>query len=129
MNFNLPKQDSSEDLILNTGLALAMAFGTDWLKPINKRLIEKYSFLSPYESERYNSICQMAMSAGHKYIYARLDKLAILESTITATALKDELATHLKSKFNWINDTNLDKLYSQGCYYAYKDGLHNVISD
>ena len=127
--FGLFKSRPTDKQILNAGLKFAMEFGVNWLQPINSRLANKYKFLSPQELEHYNSVCQKTMKTGHKYIYDRLSKLEKLSVKISNSDLKNEFNTHLKDEFEWINNSNLSNLYSQGHYYVHKDGLHSVMYD
>jgi hypothetical protein len=121
------KKLESQETILNTGLRIAMEFGDRWLHPINDRLQKKYTYLSEQELEEYNTICQTAMTSGNRYIYDILNKLFEAGCTITNTELKEQFKISLKSHYDWINESNLSKLYSHGCYYAWKDGLDKAI--
>ena len=118
-----------DDTILNTGLSLAMAFGTDWLKPIQERLSEKYPSLSQKDLDRYDSVCREAMTKGHSFIYKKLESIIKENKKITNEDLHTEVQTFLGRKYAWINSDNMKKLVSQGIYYAYKDGLHLAIQN
>jgi 16S rRNA U1498 N3-methylase RsmE len=122
------RQKTVED-ILNMGLSMAMEFGANWLQPINKRLGNKLKDLSPAKLDEYNVICQAAMKQGHNYVYDKLNDLAECNRTIPNTALQEQFNTHMKLHFNWISNKNLKHLYSQSCYYAWKNGLDKIITD
>lgn len=117
----------SKEQILNAGLSMAMEFGSNWLQPINERLRSKFPNLSEQELKEYNTLCQSAMKRGHNYIYDTLNMLAENDGTIRSIELQDQFKLSLRSEYDWINDKNITGLYSQGCYYAWKDGLDNAI--
>lgn len=117
----------SKEQILNTGLTMAMEFGGNWRQPITDRLQRKYIYLTEHALEEYNTICRTAMDEGNQYIYNTLDRLFEVGSTITDTELKEQFGSSMRSQYDWISDSNLRKLYSQGCYYAWKDGLDTII--
>jgi hypothetical protein len=58
--------------ILNEGLDLAMAFGPDWLKPIQSRLAARHPRLGAAELDAYDEACRAAMDFGHRQAYDRL---------------------------------------------------------
>jgi hypothetical protein len=106
----------SKEEILNTGLSLAMEFGENWLKPIQSRLAALEPNLRPAELEEYNSICQAAMKSSNGWIYSTAEKSGQEPDRKVWEA--EVLSSH-----PWINKDNLDRLFSQGVYYAGKDGL------
>ena len=113
--------------IINVGLEMAMEFGSNYGKPINERLKKKYADLKEDEINGYNSLCQAAMSRGHQYIYNSLEALFDKCETITEAELKNQLAENMQDGFSWISESNLSRLFSQSCYYAWKDGLDKAI--
>ena len=130
MNFisNLfAKNNASEKEILNLGLKFAMEFGEKWLQPIQNRLSNKYTFLETEKLNEYNIICKNAMNYGQNYIYKTLDNLYKNNQTIKEKELKEKLTTFMLEKYSWIAKNNLRRLYSQSCYYAFKDGLEKTI--
>src|SRR4051812_11279273 len=103
--------------VLNTGLDMAMAFGEFWLKPIQDRLHKRYPHLSEAELEDYNEQCQKAMKFGHSE----------LPDCWRGAGSKQEAAFQLFRErvlflYPWVSAANLQHLFSQGCYYAFKDG-------
>jgi len=116
------KSTSDEASILNTGLDMAMEFGEDFRKPIQQRLSKKYSSLSAEQLDHYNLVCTSAMESGFKFVDSILEPLAALNQTISEANLKKQLFHHMKSNYPWINKDNLDRLYSQSCYFAFKNG-------
>ncbi|HEU5292406.1 MAG TPA: hypothetical protein VFU05_17285 [Cyclobacteriaceae bacterium] len=112
-----------EHEILNTGLAFALEFGTNWLQPIQSRLSEKYPDLKTKELNNYDKICRAAMKAGHEYVYKMLETAAREREKPDQQILADELQSFLHQKYPWVDENNIKSIFSQGCYYAYKDGL------
>ena len=112
--FKRLKQPYDEAQILNDGLRLAMAFGDDWLKPIQTRLVRLYPELDMRELDEYNNKCQFVMKAGHDLAYS-------LGKESGKKASFNNFRKNLGESFPWINDKNLKRLFSQGMYYAYKD--------
>ena len=130
MNFlkNLfSEKNPSEVEILNSGLSFAMEFGQNWLQPIQERLAKKFSFLSSLELDNYNATCKNVMDNGQEFVYKILENLVENNQTIKEMELKQKFADFILSEYNWIDKKNISKLFSQICYYAYKDGLDSAI--
>ena len=121
------KSQASETEILNSGLDFAMEFGENFLKPIQGRLSKKYRFLNETELDNYNLICKSAKDEGQKYIYDFLEKLSTENNNISENNLKNNLSNFIREKYSWISENNLNRLFSQACYFAYKDGLDEFI--
>ncbi len=117
----------SELEILNSGLFFAMEFGENWLQPIESRLLSKYNFLSTEQLNKYNEVCREAMFAGHKCVHDILEKVENENQTIKENILKQQMINFLLKQYSWINEKNLKKIFSQSCYYAYKEGLDKSI--
>ena len=130
MNFLLQifkQKHPRKEKILNQGLSLAIGFGNNWLQSINDRFKTKYPFLSDVEIIEYNDVCQNVTRQGHELIYDSLDKLLNSNNTIGNSQLKKQFDIYMKSNFDWVSNNNLRRLYSQGCYYAWKGGLDKAI--
>jgi hypothetical protein len=119
----------SEEEILNRGLGFAMEFGKNWLQPINSRLKRVYRKLSDSELEEYNDTCQQVMKWANESIYRKLEDIDRVDKTISEIELEKQFNLELSGVFIWINKTNLKKLFSQTCYYAWRDGLDKVIKN
>lgn len=102
--------------VLNAGLNLAMEWGEQWLQPIQQRLAKRYTGLSVEELDRYNAECQAAMKFGHDLVYLMAERLG-------ADVNMDAWRGQVLERYSWINESNLSRLFSQGMYYAYKDGV------
>lgn len=103
--------------ILNAGLQLAMAWGAAWLQPIQARLHAQFPRLTPAELDSYDETCRAAMAFGHEQVLVTLE--AAQRDEAEALRLFNQT---LHEKYPWIDDDNRTRLYSQGCYYAWKDG-------
>lgn len=106
-----------DEHILNVGLDLAMEFGANWLTPIQARLAKKFPSLSAAELDGYEHACREAMTFGHAQVPILWRRAGGDEPT--ARRLFDEV---LLCAHPWITPKNLSHLFSQGCYYAWKDG-------
>ena len=103
--------------ILNDGLHLAMEWGESWLQPIRERLGRLHPDLTPPELERYDKICREAMKRGHKLVPRCWREPGTNEQNAFASFSGEMLKNH-----PWISRENLQSLYSQGMYYAWKNG-------
>jgi len=77
--------------ILNNGLNLSMEFGENWLTDIDDRLRKKLIRKNPIKNG---------------------DKIDFIDFS--------KFEDFMKIKYEWIDNANLKKLYSQSCYYALK---------
>jgi hypothetical protein len=111
--FSKSEPYKTED-ILNNGLHLAMAFGKDWLKPIQSRLANKYPGLSIDELNTYNGQCQEAMKFGHDAVYSMAEKQGKNTSKV-------EFQLLYSAKYPWVTAKNIKGIFNQGMYYAHKD--------
>jgi hypothetical protein len=118
-----------EEDILNQGLIMAMEFGENWLQPISERLKLKFIHLSDNQINTYSLTCRKAMDQGHRFIMTSLTELTEEGRTIKDSDFKGQFNNYVKTNLNWINEANLRQLYSQGLYYAWKEGLDKVIID
>ena len=112
--FRRRKQPYDEVHILNDGMHYAMEFGSNWLKPIQSRLVKLYPKLSEVELNKFNETCQKAMKGGHLIVY----NIAEQENRLISF---EEFIPIASKSFPWLNQKSLKHLYSQGCYYTWKD--------
>lgn len=103
--------------ILNKGLDLAMEFGQNWLRPIQSRLAGLFPRLSKEEFDEYDRICREAMKYGH----AKL-RVCWREAKADKPQAFQFFRRDIHALYPWVSESNLSQLFSQGCYYAYKDG-------
>lgn len=102
--------------VLNEGLELAMEFGPRWLQPIQPRLAVRHPHLSAEELDAYDAACRAALDFGHRQAYELLTVGG--DDRIVQLRFKEAMRRH----HPWISPGNLAHLFSQGRYYAWKDG-------
>jgi len=115
------------DNIYNAGLDFAMEWGENFLQPIQGRLSKKFPELSKEELDECNKICQAVMSAGHNFVYKQLETAYDSGTKVNQTDLYENMKKDLLAHYKWINEENLNRLFSQGMYYSWKDGLHTAL--
>jgi hypothetical protein len=101
--------------ILNAGLDLAMAFGEDWLQPIQTRLAARFPSLSRAELDTYNATCREAMFFGHEQVVMKIPE-AHKDRSVHFQLFRAAVL----ARFPWITAKNLSRLFSQGYYYSMK---------
>jgi hypothetical protein len=112
--FRRREKPYDESQILNDGIDYAMEFGSNWLQPIQSRLLKLYPELSESELDNFNTKCKTAMTAGHYQVYVLAEELGKEVSF-------DLFLTNYSKSYPWVNEKNLKHLFSQGMYYAWKD--------
>lgn len=112
----------SESDILNIGLVFAMEFGENWLSPIQKRLSKKIPDLTNESLDKYNTICKSTLDKGIEKLFNILDDIDP-KSPLKNKDLFKLFESEIKRDFNWISNKNMERLYSQCRYYAWKDGV------
>lgn len=106
-----------DDAILNEGLALALEWGKDWLMPIQDRLGALHPELARGDLDRYERACRAAMTFGHKQVPSCWREAGREQSAAFALWRAAMLAS-----YPWVSDQNLGGTFSQGMYYAWKNG-------
>ncbi len=97
--------------ILNIGLRLSMEFGENWLTDIDDRLGTKYT-----ELRGCDKLCRKINTIAYDFIRNNPIKNGEKIDFIDFSSFEE----FMKSKYEWIDNANLRKLYSQSCYYALK---------
>ena len=105
-----------DPLVLDAGLLLAMEWGEQWLMPIQSRLALLYPTLEALELELYNEACGSAMRFGHALV------MELMRRTRDDRELEELFMREFRDAFPWASDASMRRLYSQGRYYAWKDG-------
>lgn len=105
------------DDILNVGLKLAMEFGPDFLKPINERLKHNFPELTDLELEMCNKFSYETANFGHDLVYRSWEGIHDPE---IYRKLNADFKSQIKSKFEWMSEDNINRLFSQSCYFASK---------
>ena len=86
------------------------------MKPIQSRLATAYPTLSTEQLDNYNAIAQAAMKTGHDLVYRLAESHgANLDRAVWRSAYG--------AQYPWVNERNLERLFSTGMYYAWKDGV------
>lgn len=106
-----------DDSILDRALTLAMEFGENWLQPNQNRLRGEYPHLTPAELSACNAVCQAAREHGVLQVPACWREAAG-DGSRAFTAWRAVMREH----HPWISDGTARRLFSQGRYYAWKDG-------
>lgn len=105
-------------VVLNLGLDMAMAFGEHWMSPIQPRLSAVHPELSPKKLDQFDAASRQAMKCGHDLVPVCFRE--------TAGAQKEAyllFEKRLRDHYPWVSDAMASRLFSQGCYYAWKDGI------
>jgi len=113
--------------ILNLSLDLALAWGPNWAQPIQSRLAAKDDTLSFSDLNEYNDLSQEVLNEGFQFITSRLEGVCDARETIKEKDLKTVFVENMVGKYPWINEEHLKKIFSQGLYYAWKDGLVDCV--
>lgn len=108
-----PAQPASEEQLMNYALDLAQEWGPQWMKPIQERLRNVYPTMSEAELNHLDAIARAAMDAGHGYSMAEKHG----RKNVDRAQWQSEYAAH----YSWVDEKNLNHLYSTGMYYAMKD--------
>ncbi|QDF76651.1 MULTISPECIES: hypothetical protein [Shewanella] len=108
------KKEYTDEELLNEAFHLAMAWGKDWLQPVQGRLAKAHPQLTEKELDHYNFLVQEAMKFGHDQVYS----MAEIHGRQTS---EKEFAKVFSSKFPWANGKNISHCFNQGMYYAWKD--------
>lgn len=104
-------------LALNAGIEMAMEFGQNWLRPIHERMSARYPLLSESELDGCDKRCREAMKFGH-LVLRECWRAASSEKTAAFRLFRQRVL----AVYPWVSPANLEHLFSQGCYYAWKDG-------
>jgi hypothetical protein len=113
--------------ILNHGLNMALEFGPNLNQPIHQRLKQKFPDLNDHKLAEINQLCYDVRDEGVNFILSTLGAVAGKRGTIKHAELELMLKEKL-AKYLWINEKNLSHIYSQGCYYAWKDGSIDALT-
>lgn len=104
------------DNILNQGLKLSMEFGKNWLLPVSERLSKLNPELTGKDLADCNEICKRVNESAHRLVSDNPVKNEAGIQFIDFGSFKDIIL----GQYHWVSDENLERLYSQSCYYALK---------
>jgi len=85
----------------------------NWLQPIQSRLALHFPYLSSSELDEYNFICKSAMDFSNKLVQSMVE---IKGNKLSQKEWEEKVLL----SYPWINEENLERLFSQGMYYAWK---------
>ncbi len=97
--------------IFQKAVELSLEWGKDWLKPINDRICAIYPSLTEAEADELNRTCKEIQ----KYCW---DDLCWKEADGLIT--QPQIVEAMKPRYPELSDANLNRLISQGYYYARK---------
>lgn len=103
--------------ILNVGLDLAMEFGASWMQPIQSRLAGRHPALAASELDEYDAACRAAMTWAQRQVPEHWHAAGGREREA-----RRRFQQAVLSRYPWISAKNLKQLWTQGRYYAWKDG-------
>jgi hypothetical protein len=96
---------------LNTALSMSLEWGPVRSTPLEARLTERFSNLTPREVMALKLTCGEVESLA----WREVERAYLKQSTMEAAG-----AT-IRSAFPWVNTDNLSHLFTQGQYYAWHD--------
>ena len=102
------------NIVLNAALRMSMEFGENWLLSIDERLLELYPELGEAAVLKIDKICREANKNAHKFVCEH----KVQEADGISFVAFPLFETFMISKYDWIDEENLSRIYSQGCYYA-----------
>ena len=94
--------------LANEALHLAMEWGKDWLQPTQPRMKTRHPELDDAQLDAYDKLAQEAMRYGHGLVYD------------SPNCERTSFADAVRAKYPWVSDENIQRLHSQGQYYAMK---------
>lgn len=100
----------------NFALKLSLEWGDSFGKDISERLIKKFPELSIEKVENYKSLCKNIQDECWNLVDYKGDSIMVDE-------FDKRLNETIFQKYQWINKNNQRKLYTQFCYYFWKEGL------
>jgi hypothetical protein len=96
---------------LNAAMAIHLEWGPALMTPTKDRLKKKCPGLKGKALAECDAAAQAAMNLGHRYVYDH------------PSCTEDECAAAVRASYPWVSAENMRSMYSQGIYYARKDGL------
>lgn len=112
----MEQQPAFSESLLNDGLEVALEWGPNLSRPFAERLAERHPRLGPAELQELEKRCNAAMSFGHNLV----SELAVQCGGVSRI---QGFHPAMAARYPWVNAANLSRIFSQGQYYAWKDGL------
>lgn len=109
----MPASEPSPE-VLNAGLELALEWGQNFGKPVGPRLAVLHPELSAGQLEACELLCQEAKYFAFRVLYDLYEQGYKDPST-------QQYHQPVLDKYPWISGENLNRLLTQGRYYAWRD--------
>ena len=103
----------NENEILNYCLSLAQEWGPNWMQPIDERLSHLFPTMDIATIKFYSKVATVTMENGYSLVSKLIESHGIDKAKI---AFKSEIV----EKYNWIDGSNVNHIFSTGSYYHYK---------
>lgn len=108
--------DWADTALRNQALTLAMAWGPEWLQPIQGRLAAAHPRLDASQRDALDALARQTMRAGRE---ALLKLLRDQRGDLALPSI-EAFSASLGPSFAWLDATQLSRLYSQSIYYLRK---------
>jgi hypothetical protein len=108
--------------ILNDGLKLSLQFGKNWMQPIQNRLKKRFPTLTQEELDFYDSTCRKTRDNGLNFIFDRLKEAADNDLQLDKGTFRSDFNKRMFVQSPWVTKSNLNRIFNQAMYYAWKDG-------
>ncbi len=113
--------------ILNDGLEISLQWGRNWMQPIQDRLKRRFPKLTKEELDFYDSICRKTRDNGLNFIFDRLKEACDNDLLLDKGRFRSDFNKMMLGESGWITRSNLNRIFSQGMYYAWKDGYDECL--
>ncbi len=101
-------------VVLNECLGFALQWGNELGQATRRQLALLHPRLADDALAAYDSLSRKAMLHGHRMFYTHAGPEG---------ADRDNWVNAMHADYAWISDDNLGRIYSQGSYFAWREGL------
>lgn len=102
---------SRDDEIMNAAMELSLEWGANFRKPIQDRLLQRFPDLPRERADELDKFCREVQSLAFGRYYD-----AVAKGDDNGTGVEHEI----KKRYPFLNQANLNRLQTQGLYYAHK---------
>lgn len=102
---------SRDPLLLNVAMNLALEFGSEWRQRISERLLQRHPKLAAADAEELSRFVADARDWAHGVVAS-----CVLEGSPTEAEARRQIG----NAYPWLDESTLNRLWNQGCYYAMK---------
>ncbi len=106
-----------DDLVRNEALRISIEWGPRRSIPYETRLANSRPELAQSQIEELRTLCAQVESEAWGTVVQHFKANGMNDA-----AAIDAWTTALRAKWPWLNQNNLASLWTQGCYYAWKEG-------